>query len=65
MSNQAKISQEEVSAALQRFLKKGGAIVKLPDQNYIQAHPVGEDKYEIYESITDLSLLANSAEQGN
>lgn len=46
------VTQEEISAAIQRFRKHGGMIAKLPDQK-AQRKLVGE-KYEAYESLSNL-----------
>ena len=50
-----KISQEEVSAAIQQFLKEGGLIEHLPNQGSPEGKVVGESKYDIYESFNDLT----------
>ncbi len=60
MSTKKKITQDEVSAAMYQFIKCGGHIQKLPDQNYCAAHPVGEDKYEVFETLSDLDSLTSS-----
>ncbi|HEX9841702.1 MAG TPA: hypothetical protein VGC20_03085 [bacterium] len=57
------ITQQEVSAALARFLKQGGMIKQLPDQNFRPSGPVGGDKYQAYESLNDLPTLAGATEQ--
>ncbi len=60
MSTKKKITQDEVSTAMYQFMKCGGHIQKLPDQNYCAAHPIGEDKYEAYESLSALDSLISS-----
>lgn len=57
MRSKNKITQDEVSVAMYQFMKCGGHIQKLPDQNYCAAHPIGEDKYEAYESLSALDSL--------
>ena len=60
MKRKSQISQQEVSAALQRFLSKGGVIMKLPDQRYNTQPMIGEEKYDVYETINELSELDKS-----
>lgn len=62
MKIKPKVSQEEVSAALQQFLNKGGVIMKLPDQPHAIQPMIGEEKYEVYETIKDLSAMSQSME---
>ena len=62
MKARGKITQVEVSAALQKFIKKGGMIKRLPDQEYKPATPIGEEKYQIYEPISDLSKIADNGD---
>ena len=57
------ITQQEVSAALARFLKQGGMIQQLPAQNFRASGLVGGDKYQAYESLNDLPTLAGTTEQ--
>lgn len=60
MGTKKKITHTEVSSAMYQFMKCGGHIEKLPDQNYCAAHPIGEDKYEVFESLDDLDTLTSS-----
>ena len=48
------ISHQEVANAVQQFLKNGGMISKLPDQNYNASSNVGGEKYEAFEAPADL-----------
>ncbi len=57
MKRKEKISQQEVNAAIQSFLQRGGLIEKLPDQNVEQRQKIGEEKYEVYEALSDLPIL--------
>jgi hypothetical protein len=57
------VTQEEVSAALARFLKQGGMIQKLPDQNFHATERVGGEKYDAYERLADLPSLTVGGEQ--
>jgi hypothetical protein len=56
-NNRQKISQDEVQLAIQKFLKHGGLIVKLPDQAVRQRKTIGEDKYQIYEALSNLPTI--------
>ena len=56
------ISQQDVSAALARFLNQGGIIRKLPDQNFRASGTVGGDKYQAFETLSDLPSLAGAGE---
>lgn len=47
-----KVTQAEVNAAIQRFVKQGGLIRKLPEQRS-QSRQVGQ-KYEVYETLSNL-----------
>lgn len=60
MKRKGKVTQDEISAALQRFIKDGGVIHHLPDQEYSEAKTVGDDKYQAYESLSNLSALTNT-----
>ena len=62
MKAKQKITQTEVSAALQQFINQGGIISQLPDQEFRMAQMVGDDKYDIYEHLSDLSSIASSEE---
>lgn len=57
------ITQQDVSAALARFLKQGGIIKKLPAQRFQCAGTVGGDKYQAYESLTDLPVIAEATDR--
>ena len=51
------VSHQEVQAAIQRFVRKGGLIEKLPEQSAKRRDVIGEDKYEMYEMVSDLPIL--------
>lgn len=57
------VTQQEISAALAQFLKKGGMIQQLPAQNFRPAGQVGGEKYEAFETLSDLPTLAGAPEQ--
>lgn len=57
------ITQEEVSAALAQYLKRGGVIEKLPAQQFRINGTVGGDKYAAYESLTDLPAIVEAGER--
>jgi len=57
------VTQEEVSAALARFIGKGGVIQKLPAQNFRASGTVGGDKYQAYETLSDVPVLTGTAER--
>jgi hypothetical protein len=57
------ITQQDVSAALATFLKHGGMIRQLPAQRFQSAGTVGGEKYQAYESITDLPVIAEVTER--
>ena len=57
MKFKEKITHPEISSALQQFINEGGIINHLPDQEYQMAQMVGEDKYDVYEHLSDLSAL--------
>ena len=50
------ISHQDVQAAINKFMKSGGMIDKLPEQGAHDRRMVGEDKYQIYETLTTLHL---------
>jgi hypothetical protein len=57
------ITQQDVSAALARFLKQGGIIRQLPAQRFQMVGTVGGEKYQAYESLTDLPVIAEATER--
>lgn len=59
------ITKDEITAALQRFIKNGGVIHHLPDQEYRMAQTIGDEKYDAYESMSDLSKIANTGDSLN
>ncbi len=65
MKSKKKISHHEVSQALQKFINDGGMINQLPAQEYKSAQTIGEDKYDIYESMSGLDKLANTSDSVN
>ncbi len=62
-AKQQPVTQDQVSAALARFLNEGGMIQRLPDQQHRETGSVGAEKYDAYESLADLSRLTMSGEQ--
>jgi len=48
------VSHDDVQRALQRFLKDGGIIHHLPEQESRGHHMVGGDKYQDYEKLSNL-----------
>lgn len=65
MKRRSTITQQDISTALLRFLNSGGVISKLPDQSFNGQHTIGEEKYEVYETIADLSNMARGHETLN
>ena len=59
MKFKKRITQQEIAAALQQFISKGGVINHLPDQKYQSSKMIGDEKYQVYESISGLSKIAN------
>lgn len=57
------ITQQEISAALARFLQQGGMIKKLPAQNFRTSGTIGGEKYQAYESLSDLPAVTGSNER--
>lgn len=62
MKKNKRITQQEIAAALRRFISRGGVIDHLPDQKYQVSKMIGDEKYQVYESISDLSKIANSGD---
>ena len=52
--NKKAITQEEVALAIKKFQENGGIIVKLPDQEFKSHKVVGSEKYQNFESISNL-----------
>ena len=48
------VSHEDVQRAVKRFLKDGGIIVHLPEQQGGDRPMVGGEKYQDFESINNL-----------
>ena len=59
MKKKTRITQQEIAAALRQFIGRGGVIHHLPDQKYQIAKMIGDEKYQVYESISDLSKIAS------
>ena len=59
MKKKTRITQQEIAAALRRFIGRGGVINHLPDQKYQVAKMIGDEKYQVYESISGLSKIAS------
>ena len=57
MKNKKNINQNEISAALRKFLKNGGIIRQLPEEKFQGSQLVGEEKYQIYEPLSKLTAL--------
>lgn len=57
------ISHAEVAVAMSRFLNKGGMIKQLPAQEFRAPGTVGGDKYEAFETLSDLPGIADGSEQ--
>ncbi|MDH5752847.1 MAG: hypothetical protein OEZ59_10585 [Deltaproteobacteria bacterium] len=51
------ISHQEINQAIKNFLTEGGLIKKLPDQEVKRQEVIGEDKYEIYEPLSNLPIV--------
>jgi hypothetical protein len=47
-------THEEIQAAVQRFVRQGGNIDKLPDQKSSRSEFVGSEKYESFETFSSL-----------
>lgn len=61
----SQVSHADVSAAITRFLKGGGMIKKLPEQKAMTTGTVGADKYEAFETLSDLSKVVDGGERLN
>lgn len=61
----SQVSHSDVSAAIARFLKDGGMIKKLPEQKAMTSGTVGADKYEAFETLSDLSKVADGGDRLN
>jgi len=48
------VSHEDIQRAVQRFLKDGGIIVHLPEQNGAERPMVGGEKYQDFETLNNL-----------
>lgn len=59
MKNKKRVTQSEIAAALQQFISKGGVIHHLPEQQYRTLKMIGDEKYQVYETISGLSELAS------
>lgn len=49
-----KPTHQEVIKAVRKFLEHGGIIEQLPDQKSEQMVVIGGEKYEEFESLTDI-----------
>jgi len=58
MNKHHKINHTEIAAAIQMFQKKGGLIVRLPDQNAQPHMVIGNEKYDPFEPISRLINLS-------
>jgi hypothetical protein len=59
------ITQQDIAAALSQFLGHGGMIKRLPAQNFQPAGVVGGEKYQAFETFSDLPRLTGSSEQAS
>lgn len=50
------LSHEDIQAAMDSFLKKGGKIEVLPNQKAVTLKVIGGEKWDAYESLQDLSF---------
>ena len=57
MKKQNTVSHQEIHAALQKFVRDGGLIKKLPEQSAKRRDVLGEDKYEMYEAVSNLPII--------
>lgn len=48
------VSHQQVNMAVRKFLRRGGIIVKLPEQKNQQEVMVGGEKHQNYESLTSI-----------
>lgn len=62
MKSKSSITQQDIASALQRFISRGGVINHLPDQKYQSSKMIGDEKYQVYESISGLSKIANTGD---
>ena len=49
-----RVTHQDVRRALRKFLDDGGMIVQLPEQKSEQPVVVGGEKYDEYDSLTDI-----------
>ena len=57
MKRNVQVSHQEVSSAIQKFVREGGLIKKLPEQSAKRRDIIGEEKYEMYESVSKLPIV--------
>jgi len=50
------ITHEDIDDAMEQFLDKGGHISVLPQQKVTTIKVIGAEKWDVYESIRDLTL---------
>jgi len=50
----SEVSHEDVQKAVQKFLKDGGIIVQLPEQDSRAYQMVGGEKHQNFESLANL-----------
>jgi len=51
------VSHQEVFAAIQKFVREGGLIKKLPEQSAKRRDIIGDDKYEMYETVSNIPIM--------
>ena len=57
MKRNTELSHQELYSAIQKFVREGGLIKKLPEQNAKRRDVIGEEKYEMYESVSKLPIV--------
>lgn len=50
------VTHDDVELAVKAFLAKGGKIQTLPKQNFTTSNYIGGEKYDAYESLSDISV---------
>ena len=57
MKRNNQVSHQEVFAAIQKFVREGGLIKKLPEQSAKRRDIIGDDKYEMYETVSNIPIM--------
>lgn len=50
------ITHEDVQKAIKQYVSKGGQIKVLPSQKVMSVNVIGADKWDAYESLTDICI---------